>query len=268
MATLPTRAQPDQGVGQLVGHCKSHRREGGVFAQRSPSRGPLQHGNGTGARAKERKRAIQEFRQTTAGDVRASILHRCLPIETLADDFLRTPDLGCDAWAFAPDVSTQCEKVMTFATEQNQVSNVGLALEIDWQRRMGIIAQRGLPLLPLRAKAETRAEQCRMAGECLCGAGGGKLRSFCIALMRLIKSQCSVGSRNPTTHENGSVVLVLLPRNLPWNCGGLAASDCAPPDSCEQTEAVTWLHMGLMNFSPKKNILSDLEVVCETSCGL
>ena len=49
------------------------------------------------------------------------------------------PDLGCDAWEFAPDVSTQCEKVMTFATEQNHVSNVGLASEIDWQRRMGII---------------------------------------------------------------------------------------------------------------------------------
>ena len=48
---------------------------------------------------------------------------------------------------------------MTFATEQNHVSNVGLALEIDWQKRIGIIAQRGLPPLPplpQRAKAETR----------------------------------------------------------------------------------------------------------------
>ena len=61
------------------------------------------------AKAKERKRAIQEFRHS-AGDVRASILHHCLPIDTLADDFLRTPDLGCDACEFAPDVSTQREK--------------------------------------------------------------------------------------------------------------------------------------------------------------
>ena len=91
------------------------------------------------ARAKERKRAIQQFRQTAAGDVRASISHHCASIDTLADDVLRTPDLGCDAWEFAPDVSTQCEKVMTFATEQNHVSNFGLASEIDWQRRMGII---------------------------------------------------------------------------------------------------------------------------------
>ena len=64
------------------------------------------------ARAKERERAIQEFRQTTAGDVRASILHHSLSIDTLADDFLCTPDLGCVAWEFAPDVSTQCEKVI------------------------------------------------------------------------------------------------------------------------------------------------------------
>ena len=48
MATLPTRAQPDQGVGQHVGYCKSHWRKDGVFAQRSQSRNPLQHGNGTG----------------------------------------------------------------------------------------------------------------------------------------------------------------------------------------------------------------------------
>ena len=108
---------------------------------------------------------------------------------------------------------------MTFATEQKHVSNVGLALKIDWQRRMGIIAQRGLPLfLPPRAKAELRAEQWRMAGECLCGAGGGKLRSFCNTLMRLIKFQCLVGSRNRATLENGTVVLSLLPRNLPRSC--------------------------------------------------
>ena len=75
------------------------------------------------ARAKERKRAIQQFRQTAAGDVRASISHHCVSIDTLADDVLRTPDLGCDAWEFAPDVSTHCEKVMTFATEQNQGRN-------------------------------------------------------------------------------------------------------------------------------------------------
>ena len=159
-------------------------------------------------------RAIQEIRQTAAGDVRASILHNCPSIDTLADDFLSTPDFGCYAWEFAPDVSTQCEKVMTFAAEQNHVSNVGLALEIDWQRRMGIIAQRGPPPLPPKAKAETRAEQRRMAGECLCGAGGGKQRSFCNRLMRLIKFRCLVGSRNRTTLKNGSVVLALLPRNL------------------------------------------------------
>ena len=132
----------------------------------------------------------------------------------------------------------------------------------------GLIAQRGLPPLPPRAKTETRAEQYRMAGECLCGARGGKLRSFCNALMRLIKYQCLVGSRNRTTLENGSVVLALKPRNLPRNCEGLAASDSAPPDFCEQTEAVTWLRFGLMNFSPYKPSFSDIEVVCETTCGL
>ena len=41
------------------------------------------------ARAKERERAIQEFRQTAAGDVCASSLHHCPSIDTLA------PDLGC-----------------------------------------------------------------------------------------------------------------------------------------------------------------------------
>ena len=150
----------------------------------------------------------------------------------------------------SPDVSTQCEKVTTFAAEQNQVSNFGVELGINWQRRNGHHCANRLPLLPPKARTETRAEQCRMAGECLCGAGGRKLRSFCSALVRQIKSQCFVGSRNRTTLENGGVVLALLPRNLPRSGGGLAASNCAPPCSCEQTEAVTCLHMGLMNISP------------------
>ena len=170
------------------------------------------------ARAKERERAIQEFRQTTAGDVRASIWHHCPSIDTLADDFLRTPDLGCGAWEFAPDVSTQCEKVMTFATEQNHVSNVGLALEIGWQRRVGIIAQRGLPPLPPRAKAQTRAEQCRMA-RVLSRRGRWvtKVVLQCADEADQISVLGLVRSRNRTTLENGSVVLALLPRNLPRN---------------------------------------------------
>ena len=50
------------------------------------------------AGAKERERANHEFRQSAAGDGRASILHHCPSLDTLADDFLRIPDLGCDAW--------------------------------------------------------------------------------------------------------------------------------------------------------------------------
>ena len=110
------------------------------------------------ARAKERERAIQQFRQTAAGDVRASISHHCVSIDTLADDVLRTPDLGCDAWEFAPDVSTQCEKVMTFATEQNQGRNPSGRV------------QDGRRLLTRRGRREPR--------------------SFCNALLRPIKSQC------------------------------------------------------------------------------
>ena len=49
------------------------------------------------ARAKECERAVREFRQTAAGDVRASILHRCPSIDTLANYFLRARDWGCDA---------------------------------------------------------------------------------------------------------------------------------------------------------------------------
>ena len=78
-------------------------------------------------------------------------------------------------------------------------------------------------------------------------------RSFCNALLRPIKSQCFfLGSRNRTTLENGSVVLALLPKKSAkelWRTGG---SDGALPDFCEQTEAVTWLHSRLMNFSPYK----------------
>ena len=201
------------------------------------------------ARAKERERAIQEFRQTTAGDVRASILHHCPSIDTLADDFLRTPDLGCDAWEFAPDVSTQCEKVMTFATEQNHVSNVGLALEHDWQRpnwqhcakRAAAFTTKGQGRNPSGTVQDGRRVLMR----------GGRRETKVVLQCADEADQISVlgGFRNRTTLENGSVVLALQPRTLPGNCGGLAASDGAPPGFCEQTEAVTWLHVGLMNFS-------------------
>ena len=83
--------------------------------------------------------------------------------------------LGCDAWEFAPDVSTQCEKVMTFATEQNHVSNVGLALETDWQRRMGIICAKRAAAYALR----------------------GELRSFCNALLRADQLSVLGGFQKP-----------------------------------------------------------------------
>ena len=41
---------------------------------------------------------------------------------------------------------------------------------------------------------------------------------------------------------------------------GLAGTDCAPPDFCEQTEAVTWLHIGHMNFIPSEPSCQMLEV--------
>ena len=67
------------------------------------------------------------------------------------------------------------------------------------------------------------------------------------------------GFLKPPTLENGSVVLALLPRNLPRSCGG-TGGHCAPPDFCEQTEAVTWLHSGLMNFSPYEPSCQMLDV--------
>ena len=45
-------------------------------------------------------------------------------------------------------------------------------------------------------------------------------------------------------------------------------SDCAPPDCCEETGAVTWLHILLTKLEPVSTILSDLELVCETTCHL
>ena len=168
---------------------------------------------------------------------------------SLADDFLRTPDLGCDAWEFAPDVSTQCEKVMTFATEQNHVSNVGLALEHDWQRpnwqhcakRAAAFTTKGQGRNPSGTVQDGRRVLMR----------GGRRETKVVLQCAGEADQISVlgGFRNRTTLENGSVVLALQPRTLPGNCGGLAASDGAPPGFCEQTEAVTWLHVGLMNFS-------------------
>ena len=139
MATLPTRAQPDQGVGQHVGHCKSHWRKDGVVAQRSQSRGPLHHGSGTGEGPRSANAPFNSFDRPQ----QAMFVHQS---RTTVSPLTRSRTTSCahQIWAvmpgnFAPDVSTQCEKVMTFATEQNHVSNVGLALEIDWQRRMGII---------------------------------------------------------------------------------------------------------------------------------
>ena len=161
--------------------------EGRVVGPKKPTARPTSTWQWNGRGSKEHERAIHEFRRSAAGDTRGSIVHHCAFRGTLANDFLRKPDLVCDAWEFAPDVSTQYENVTTFAPEKNQASNVGLALVIDKQRRLAIIAQTGLPLLPRMARADTRAEQCRMAGECFCGAEGWKLRSWFDALMGLIK---------------------------------------------------------------------------------
>ena len=185
------------------------------------------------ARATERERAIHEFRQSAASSARASILHHCPSLDTLTNDFLRTPDLE-----FAPSVSVQCENVKCQTSVWHWI----------------LLTEAGCRLYP-------RAEQCRMASECLCGAGGRKLRSFCNAL---IKSQRNGGFQKPTL-KKGSVILALPPRNLPRTCGGLAASDCAQPDFDEKTEAVTWLHIGLMNFGPYKPSFQILKLSTQPS---
>ena len=107
----------------------------------------------------------------------------CPSIATLADDFLRTPDLGRNAWEFAPDVSTQCEKVMTSPVNKTMCQTSVWHWKLIG-RGEGHHRKEGCRLHPPRAKAETRAEQCRIAGECSCGAGGGKRRSFCNAPMK------------------------------------------------------------------------------------
>ena len=169
------------------------------------------------ARAKEREGAIHEFRRSAAGDARASILHHCPSLDALADDFLRTPDLACDTWEFAPDVSTQCEKVMTFAAEQNLVSNVGLAMEIDWQEANGRRCADRAAAFTTKGQRGTPTGTVQDGRRVLIRQGGaGNL--FCNAVMRLITSQCLVGSRNRTTLEN-------YQKNQPRGCGGLAASD-------------------------------------------
>ena len=78
--------------------------------------------------------------------------------------------------------------------------------------------------------------------------GAGNLTSFCIALMRPIKSQCSAVSRSRMTLENGSVVLA-----YPEISRG-AVEDWRPVTLHRPTfarrQAVTWLLIGLTNFSP------------------
>ena len=205
------------------------------------------------ARAKERKRAIQQFRQTAAGDVRASISHHCVSIDTLADDVLRTPDLGSDAWEFAPDVSTQCEKVMTFATEQNHVSNVGLALEIDWQRRMGIICAERAATFTTKAQGRNPSGRVEDGRRLLMRRGRRETKVVLQCVAEADQISMLGGFQKKERHLRMAVLFSpFYSRNLPRSCGGLAGSDGALPDFCEQTEAVTSLHRRLMNFSSYK----------------
>ena len=127
----------------------------------------------------------------------------------LLDDFLCTPVVRCLR------ICLHCGKVTTFPAEKTRSQTWVRYWKLIGTGEWAIIAHTGFPLLPRKASAKTRAEQCRMPGEYLRGAESRHPRSVCSALMRLMKSQCSVVYRNRPTLENGSVVRALLPANLP-----------------------------------------------------
>ena len=95
------------------------------------------------------------------------------------------------AFDFDPDSAALAEHTLSVAKATSRTGNLGMALKMDWTKRVATIKQDGLQQLPGLSKEERLANQCMHAGLCLCSTEGKTLKRFVDNfLTRVLKAAC------------------------------------------------------------------------------
>lgn len=171
------------------------------------------------------------------------------PLGNLQAHFVQCPWMSGRAFEFSPESASLAEKVVSYAC-QNPKSQVGLALDLDWQRKASMVDDEGLPPIPDRSHAEKRAMECFVAGVCLCSSEGKKLKQFCNAFLNKgLKVACGPHTAERRMLHEGYVVAAL--QSMPLPLAGVDAGHIVPTHCLEDPGgAPLWLHIGLMYLSP------------------
>lgn len=194
---------------------------------------------------------LKEFRKThtTAESEAAASLVSAMP--SLAAGLVRSPMASGHAFDFAPDSAAWAQQVLSFASKKPR-ANVSAALLMDWERRTRTISQAGLEPLPAETKEEKIANQCRVAGVCVCNERGKMLKNFCARLLsQCLKVRCGPGTEGRQSLMDGRLFLALQPMPAPEK--GVLAPSLAPGSCLSHLQDIElWLHIGMMYLSPYK----------------
>ena len=191
---------------------------------------------------------LAQWEKSQRGVIDATVAELGLAQGTRPEDFQCSPCSSGIALEYAPDSAATAALVLSFM-RKSRGSNLGAALELDWQRKTRIIGDAGLATIPDKTKKERDADQCRLAGVCLCSAEGKVLKRFGVALLNIglkpFSKPYSVGRR---LLSQGFLVVALA--SLPRPPKGTKLDDLVPPDVVEDPRCATWKHIGLMYFKP------------------
>lgn len=201
-------------------------------------------------RNRETTACLRKFRDDQAS-MRTTDLAK-FGLEGLANEDALVPMSVANAKAFdfAPDVAALAERALDFAIESHKSSNLGAALQLDWDRRTAVVNQTGLPTIQDPSNAERKAQKCRAVGECICTGDGRKLRIFVARLNNLVlKPHCKPRSQNRRLLVNGHLIVGMLPTPPPAD-RSVHFRDLEKPCLVTAGVATKWLHIGLHYLKP------------------
>ena len=162
------------------------------------------------------------------------------------------------AFDFAPDSAALAEHTLSMAKATSRTGNLGMALKMDWTRRVATIKQDGLQQLPGLSKEERLANQCMHAGLCLCSTEGKTLKRFGNNfLTRVLKAACPPLTPNRALLMDGRVVVAF--QSPAFDFAPLfVMKQAQPPDFITPAPGQSWFHIGLHYLKPYRPTFHEL----------
>lgn len=190
--------------------------------------------------------AVVQFRDENIVRNKEALVSVCPASARHQQDLASVPLQGCSSFDWLPPAVGMAADAVSLANDATKLSNLGIALKLDWARRVATVGSDSMPPLPEPPQAP--GHKCRMAGECLCSEEGKVLNAFTVKVLSFVKAQVKQSAKLKDDLLQGKLVLVLLEAVVPE--GGRSALEDLPDPDFSEAAGADWLHIGLHYLRP------------------